>query len=103
MLLMTIILIVLLSFALIGLIVKGKVQSRKIKTAKQFHDAIWNNAHEFIFLIDENLHVVKTNYYTLYQLPVKKGRICFGKILQCKYARGQKNCNNHERCGSRIR
>ena len=100
MLLMTIILIVLLSFALIGLIVKGRVQSRKIKTAKQFHDAIWNNAHEFIFLIDENLHVVKTNYYTLYQLPVKKGRICFGKILQCKYARGQKNCNNHERCGS---
>ena len=72
MLIMTIILIVLLSFALIGLIVKGRVQSRKIKTAKQFHDAIWNNAHEFIFLIDENLHVVKTNYYTLYQLPVKK-------------------------------
>ncbi len=46
MLLMTIILIVLLSFALIGLIVKGRVQSRKIKTAKQFHDAIWTTCQK---------------------------------------------------------
>ena len=49
MLLVTIILIILLSLALIKVIVKGKFFDCKIKTVEQFHDAIWNNAHEFIF------------------------------------------------------
>lgn len=47
--LVTIILIILLSLALIKVIVKGKFFDCKIKTVEQFHDAIWNNAHEFIF------------------------------------------------------
>ena len=38
-----------LSLALIKVIVKGKFFDCKIKTVEQFHDAIWNNAHEFIF------------------------------------------------------
>ena len=49
MLLVTIILIILLSLALIKVIVKGKFFDCKIKTVEQFHDAIWNNAHEFNF------------------------------------------------------
>lgn len=49
MLLVTIILIILLSLALIKVIAKGKFFDCKIKTVEQFHDAIWNNAHEFIF------------------------------------------------------
>ena len=52
MLLVTIILIILLSLALIKVIAKGKFFDCKIKTVEQFHDAIWNNAHEIIFLID---------------------------------------------------
>lgn len=83
MLLVTIILIILLSLALIKVIVKGKFFDCKIKTVEQFHDAIWNNAHEFIFLIDQTSHVVKTNYCTLYKQPVNKDRTCFGEILQC--------------------
>ena len=100
MLIVTIILIILLFLTLIGVIVKERVQNRKIKTAKQFHEAIWNNAHEFIFLIDRTSHVVKTNYYTLCKLPVNKNRTCFGEILQCRYAREQENCNKHERCST---
>lgn len=72
MLLVTIILIILLSLALIKVIAKGKFFDCKIKTVEQFHDAIWNNAHEFIFLIDQTSHVVKTNYCTLYKQPVIK-------------------------------
>ena len=68
MLLVTIILIILLSLALIKVIAKGKFFDCKIKTVEQFHDAIWNNAHEFIFLIDQTSHVVKTNYCTLYKI-----------------------------------
>mgnify|MGYP007060791091 CR=1 FL=1 len=97
MLLVTIILIILLSLALIKVIAKGKFFDCKIKTVEQFHDAIWNNAHEFIFLIDQTSHVVRTKYYALYQLPVNndrnyctlykqpvnKDRTCFGEILQC--------------------
>lgn len=100
MLIVTIILIILLFLTLIGVIVKERAQNRKIKTAKQFHEAIWNNAHEFIFLIDRTSHVVKTNYYTLCKLPVNKNRTCFGEILQCRYAREQENCNKHERCSA---
>ena len=33
----------------IEVIAKGKFFDCKIKTVEQFHDAIWNNAHEFIF------------------------------------------------------
>lgn len=98
MLLVTIILIIILSVALIGVIVKERKQNRKIKTAEQFHEAIWNNAHEFIFLIDQTSHVVRTNYYTLCKSPVNEDRTCFGEILQCRYAREQQNCNKHERC-----
>ena len=83
MLLVTIILIILLSLALIKVIAKGKFFDCKIKTVEQFHDAIWNNAHEFIFLIDQTSHVVKPNYCTLYKQPVNKDRTCFGEILQC--------------------
>ena len=62
MLLVTIILIILLSLALIKVIAKGKFFDCKIKTVEQFHDAIWN---------------------TLYKQPVNKDRTCFGEILQC--------------------
>ena len=83
MLLVTIILIILLSLALIKVIVKGKFFDCKIKTVEQFHDAIWNNAHEFIFFDRPDFSCSETNYCTLYKQPVNKDRTCFGEILQC--------------------
>ena len=82
MLLVTIILIILLSLALIKVIAKGKFFDCKIKTVEQFHDAIIMHMSLF-FLIDQTSHVVKTNYCTLYKQPVNKDRTCFGEILQC--------------------
>lgn len=98
MIIASIVLIILLSFALILVLLKERKQRRTIKTAEQFYDALWNNAHEFIFLIDKTSHVQRTNFYTVCNLPVNKDRKCFGEILQCRYAREQDNCNKHEKC-----
>lgn len=88
----------LFAFALLFMIIRERKQSRNIKFAKQFHEAIWNNAHEFIFLIDRTSHVIHTNYYKVCKLPVKEDRKCFGEILQCRYARESESCNKHEKC-----
>ena len=90
MLLVTIILIILLSLALIKVIAKGKFFDCKIKTVEQFHDAIWNNAHEFIFLIDQTSHVVKTNYCTLYKQPVNKDRTCLVRFYNADMPESRK-------------
>lgn len=84
--------------AFILMFIKERRQNRNIKVAKQFHEAVWNNAHEFIFLIDRTSHVMHTNYYTVCNLPVNEKRRCFGEILQCRYARECDNCNKHEKC-----
>ena len=63
MLLVTIILIILLSLALIKVIAKGKFFDCKIKTVEQFHDAIWNNAHEFISNLSIKTELVLVRFY----------------------------------------
>lgn len=98
MILVSIILTLLFALAFIFMVIRERIQNRNIKVAKQLHEAIWNNAHEFIFLIDKTSHVVHTNYYTVCNLPVNKDRRCFGEILQCRYARERDNCNKHEKC-----
>ena len=91
-------LIISLSFALILVISRERTQRRKIQAAKQFHEAVWNNAHEFIFLIDKSLHVSHTNYYAVCNLPVNKERKHFGDILQCRYVRELEKCANNNKC-----
>lgn len=98
MVIVNVLLIILLSVALILVLVRERGLRKNIKTAEQFYDAIWNNAHEFIFLIDKTSHVLHTNYYTVCNLPVNEDRKCFGEILQCRYAREQDNCNKDEKC-----
>lgn len=98
MVIVNVLLIILLTVALILVLVRERALRKNIKTAEQFYDAIWNNAHEFIFLIDKTSHVLHTNYYTVCNLPVNEDRKCFGEILQCRYAREQDNCNKDEKC-----
>lgn len=98
MLILSLIVIAVLSFLLIWIIIKGSEQRKKIKVAEEFHKALWDNAHEFIFLIDRTSHVVKTNYYSVCNILPNKDRKCFGEILQCRYAREAENCNRHEQC-----
>ena len=91
-------LIISLSFALILVISRERTQRRKIQAAKQFHEAVWNNAHEFIFLIDKSLNISHTNYYAVCNLPVNEERKHFGDILQCRYARELEKCANNNKC-----
>lgn len=100
MLILSFIAIAILSFLLIGIIIKGNSQRKEIKVAEDFHRAVWENAHEFIFLIDETSHVAQTNYYLLCDIPVNNNKRCFGEILQCHYAREAGCCNKHEQCKS---
>ena len=80
-------LITILFLLLVWATIRERVMAKEIKLAKQFYAAIWNNAHEFIFLIDKTSHVTKTNYYTVCKMPPREDRKCFGEILQCRYAR----------------
>lgn len=91
-------LITILFLLLVWATIRERVMAKEIKLAKQFYAAIWNNAHEFIFLIDKTSHVTKTNYYTVCKMPPREDRKCFGEILQCRYAREADNCNKHEKC-----
>ena len=45
-------LITILFLLLVWATIRERVMAKEIKLAKQFYAAIWNNAHEFIFLID---------------------------------------------------
>ena len=47
-------LITILFLLLVWATIRERVMAKEIKLAKQFYAAIWNNAHEFIFLIDKN-------------------------------------------------
>ena len=49
-------LITILFLLLVWATIRERVMAKEIKLAKQFYAAIWNNAHEFIFLIDQLLH-----------------------------------------------
>lgn len=74
-------LITILFLLLVWATIRERVMAKEIKLAKQFYAAIWNNAHEFIFLIDKTSHVTKTNYYTVCKMPPGKtgnvlGRYC---------------------------
>ena len=44
-------LITILFLLLVWATIRERVMAKEIKLAKQFYAAIWNNAHEFIFLI----------------------------------------------------
>lgn len=50
-------LITILFLLLVWATIRERVMAKEIKLAKQFYAAIWNNAHEFIFLIDKTSHV----------------------------------------------
>ena len=54
-------LITILFLLLVWATIRERVMAKEIKLAKQFYAAIWNNAHEFIFLIDKTSHVTKTS------------------------------------------
>ena len=98
MLIFSLALITILFLLLVWTTIRERTMAKEIKLAQQFYAAIWNNAHEFIFLIDKTSHVVKTNYYTVCNMPCREDWKCFGEILQCRYARETATCNNHEKC-----
>lgn len=78
--------------------VKLKKLQKRSCIVEMIHKAVWNNAHEFIFLIDKSSHVVHTNYYEVNNIPFNAERKCFGEILQCRYARERDNCGGHNEC-----
>lgn len=98
MLIFSLALITILFLLLVWTTIRERAMAKEIKLAQQFYAAIWNNAHEFIFLIDKTSHVVKTNYYTVCNMPCREDWKCFGEILQCRYARETATCNKHEKC-----
>lgn len=98
MLIFSLALITILFLLLVWTTIRERTMAKEIKLAQQFYAAIWNNAHEFIFLIDKTSHVVKTNYYAVCNMPCREDWKCFGEILQCRYARETATCNKHEKC-----
>ena len=98
MLIFSLALVTILFLLLVWTTIRERAMAKEIKLAQQFYAAIWNNAHEFIFLIDKTSHVVKTNYYTVCNMPCREDWKCFGEILQCRYARETATCNKHEKC-----
>ncbi len=74
---------------------------KKNKTLKQIEavgNAIWDTSHEFLFLIDSSSHVVKTNFYSIFNLNKPSRRQCFGDVMCCKYAAMMNACNKHDFC-----
>ena len=70
-------LITILFLLLVWATIRERVMAKEIKLAKQFYAAIWNNAHEFIFLIDKTSHVTTRPIITQFArcLPGKTGNV----------------------------
>ena len=65
---------------------------------------IYNDSQEYLFLIDKNYHVYKTNYYALNGLDNTKSiNHKFGEIMECHFAKvcGNK-CGLHVNCQSCV-
>ncbi len=61
-------------------------------------NAMWDISHDFLFLIDKNSHIVKTNFYSIFQSNAPSRKQCFGDIMCCKYATLMNACNKHDFC-----
>mgnify|MGYP002382719927 FL=1 len=76
-------------------------ESRKLEHTNHVASAILKNVHAFILLINNDLKVLKTNYYQ--QTGTRKGpeekRV--GDLLQCRNAlSAEGGCGTHVYCGS---
>lgn len=67
---------------------------------KELFEAAFTNNPDFIFLLDKNLNIRKTNYYTRAKiaLPTKDETLGLGDVLKCKYAVGAGKCGVGKQC-----
>ena len=76
-------------------------ESRKLEHTNHIASAILKNVHAYIFLIDNDFKVLKTNYYQLTgtQKGLEEKRV--GDLLQCRNAlSAEGGCGTHAYCGS---
>lgn len=89
--------ILILVSALISLYVVLRAKKQELNVVNQI---INNDSQEYLFLIDNNFHVYKTNYYVLNSLNApKSGHLKFGEIMECHFAKVYGNkCGMHKSC-----
>lgn len=76
-------------------------ESRKLERTNHIASAILKNVHAYILLIDNDLKVIKTNYYQLTGTRKGLGEKRVGDLLQCSNAlSAEGGCGTHALCSS---
>lgn len=100
MLILSLALIIILFFLLIWVIIRKRAMASEVLLTRQICNAVWDNTRDFIFLIDNDLNVERTNLYAVCNISSKEERKSLGEILQCQYARESGACNRNKECCS---
>ncbi len=76
-------------------------ESRQLEKTNRITDAILENVHAFILLVDKDFHVLRTNYYHLTHTKESTQEKKVGDLLQCRNALSATcGCGTHELCSS---
>ncbi len=70
----------------------------RLQSVNRLNETIWNNAQGYFFLIDKKRRVKKTNYFAVNGLKQPKKEVCFGEIMDCKWAWEGGGCGFSEEC-----
>lgn len=73
---------------------------RKIVADNGMLHTLMNNMTTYVFLINRDLEVEKTNYYSLNNIPQRPKTRILGNVLQCKTACEAGQCGTGEECKS---
>ena len=83
---------------LIYYVIRLRTAEKKLKSLNRIDDIIWNNTQSYLFLIDKNNHIRKTNYYALNNIPEPAGEKCFGEIVNCRSVVEKDKCSSPLEC-----
>lgn len=84
--------------ALIFYIVKLRRLSKNLEKVDRVNNIIWGNVQEYLFLIDRNYEISRTNYYEINKINHHPDKSRFGEVIGCDYACKAGSCGAHVSC-----
>lgn len=79
-------------------VVKLHRVSKELKRVDQINNIIWSNVQEYLFLIDRDFKICRTNFYEINQIAQNRQKKRFGEIIGCEYACKTGVCGTHPAC-----
>lgn len=73
---------------------------KDLEKVDRINNVIWSNVREYLFLIDSNYKIVRTNFFEINQLSADHSKIRFGEVMGCRYACSSGTCGIHEACAT---